>query len=1062
MPLLAARTAQAEVGFDVSDDSALPGSAKGHVVKKWTLEPVDAACERAASDLPQALGTVEHAFPVDFSVAPVAFGPAPAVITVPAATTATSGYLSTTTSQNYSTAPWVITAGDGTYPDLGGVATFNEQVAPTPGTLNSYTTITLDVGVTLSGLTYNSDYEYVLAAGTGGSLSLTTTGTNTFNAQLSQTSTPTLTSLGHEITAPVGGGGMFGLTKTGPGTITLEATNTYTGGTTINAGTLFTYYGDASLGATGAGNDVTLNGGTLAVASTALTTARNFTLGTNGGTISLFAAATVSGVVSGSGGLTFGLGGSVLTLTAANTYTGATTMNANSTFTLNGNGSVTASSAYDLRSTVNLDDSGTNVADRLSDTAPLTLRGVNLTLTGNTASAASETVGAATLANGFDILTVTPNSTEPARLNLTSLTRQNNSTLYLRGAGLGSTAGAVNIATITATGVGSSLVGGGGTAGTTSISIVPWAIGNTSTSTSLTAANNVGASFVTYDATNGFRPLATTEYATTFGTGVNVRLTANAAAAGTGVTANALLYAPSTTTPVLSGSVNLTSGAFLYSPTAASSNQGSVTAALNFGTAEGIITTTGLLGVSGVLSGSNGLTLSVDASNGYILLSGTANTYTGNTAINGGSVYYAGTVAANGTNSTFGSNGDVILNAGLNSVFLVTNGATTTLNRNLTVLGTGLNYFGAPTTGTPLTMNGNVNLQNNLYMYGAANAAASAITFNGGISGTSGIYDRGGSYVVFNGNDTYSGNTLIGSGSSGSTFVAGSDTAFGTSTIYFNASSGTSTLSSGAAARTLANNVVLGASSNAFAGTAALTLNGSVNLNGSETISISNTSAGGVTFGGVVSGGGITKTSAGVLTFSNANTYTGGTVVSTGSLLVTNTAGSGTGAGAVSVTGAGRLLGGTGIIAGPVSIATTSIVQGGTGAATGALTLNNNLTLVSGSIIELGLDAAGDASSLTRSGGTWMLPSGIKFTFTGSPTIGQTYNNLLTGLAADPGTESSWTTTNNGFSGTFVYDGAGDIDLTMTAVPEPATVLGGVLTAGLLGWGLRRRLRRAT
>ena len=980
----------------------------------------------------------------------------------PAAFAQTSGTLSTTVSANYSAAPWVITSGTETYPDGGGVATFNEQVAPTPGTLNSYTTITLDVAVTLSGLTYNSDYEYVLAAGTGGSLSLTTTGTNTFNAQLSQTSTPTLTSLGHEITAAIGGGGMFGLTKTGQGTITLEATNTYTGGTTINSGTLFTYVGDGALGATGAGNDVTLNGGTLAVASAALTTARNFTLGSNGGTLGLFAAATINGVISGSGGLTFGSGGSVLTLTAANTYTGATTMNAASTFTLNGNGSVNMSSAYDLRSTVNLDDSGTNVADRLSDTAPLTLRGVNLTLKGNTASAASETVGAATLANGFDILTVTPNSTEPARLNLASLTRQNNSTLYLRGAGLGGSAGASNVATITAAGIGSSLVGGGGSAGTTTISILPWAIGNTSTSTSLTAANNVGASFVTYDATNGFRPLAAaTEYSTTFGAGVNVRLTANAAAAGSNVTANALLYAPSTTTPVLSGSINLTSGAFLYSPTASSSNQGSVTASLNFGTAEGIIANTGLLSVGGVLSGSGGLTLSNDASNGYLILAGTANTYTGNTTINSGTVYYAGTIAANGTNSTFGSNGDVVLNAGLSSVFLVTNSATTTLNRNLDVLGTGTNYFGLGASGTPLTVNGNVNLQNNLYLYGQAVAATSAITFNQTISGTGGIYDNGSTYAVFNGNNTYSGNTLIGNGSTGSTFVAGSDTAFGTSTIYFNASTGTSTLSSGTAARTLANNIVLGATSNAFAGTAALTITGNVNLNGSETVSISNSSAGGVTFGGVVSGGGITKTSSGVLTLSNANTYTGGTVISTGSVIVTNTTGSGTGAGAVSVTGSGRLFGGTGIVAGPVSIATTSIIEGGTGAATGALTLNSNLTLVSGSIIELGLDANGNASSLTRGGGTWTLPTGIKFTLTGSPTSGLTYNNLITGLAADPGTESGWTFTNGGFAGTFTYDGAGDIDLTVTNVPEPATVLGGVFTVGLLGLGLRRRMRLA-
>ena len=47
-----------------------------------------------------------------------------------AAQAQTSGTLTgTTTTYNYSTAPWLITAGTGTYPDGGGVATFNPSLA---------------------------------------------------------------------------------------------------------------------------------------------------------------------------------------------------------------------------------------------------------------------------------------------------------------------------------------------------------------------------------------------------------------------------------------------------------------------------------------------------------------------------------------------------------------------------------------------------------------------------------------------------------------------------------------------------------------------------------------------------------------------------------------------------------------------------------------------------------------------------------------------------------------------------------------------------------------------
>ena len=95
--------------------------------------------------------------------------------------------------------------------------------------------------------------------------------------------------------------GSGGLTLNGAGTLILsDASNSYTGGDTITAGTL-SVGADAYLGA--AANTVTLNGGTLEATAT-FTSARNVTLG--GGTFQPDSGdtLTLSGVLSGSGGLT--------------------------------------------------------------------------------------------------------------------------------------------------------------------------------------------------------------------------------------------------------------------------------------------------------------------------------------------------------------------------------------------------------------------------------------------------------------------------------------------------------------------------------------------------------------------------------------------------------------------------------------------------------------------------------------------------------------------------------------------------------------------------------------
>ena len=113
------------------------------------------------------------------------------------------------------------------------------------------------------------------------------------------------------------------LTKTGAGTLTLPATQTYTGGTTVSAGTL-SVAADGNLG-TGA---VTLNGGTLEVTGTGVTIDNLIALGSSHGTVSNANAVTLTGVISGTGNNLTKTGAGTLTLTATQTYTGTTTVSA--------------------------------------------------------------------------------------------------------------------------------------------------------------------------------------------------------------------------------------------------------------------------------------------------------------------------------------------------------------------------------------------------------------------------------------------------------------------------------------------------------------------------------------------------------------------------------------------------------------------------------------------------------------------------------------------------------------------------------------------------------------
>lgn len=182
------------------------------------------------------------------------------------------------------------------------------------------------------------------------------------------------------------------LTKGGANNLILTNTNTYTGATTISAGTLTLSGSSSTLGGSPTFSALTINGGSFVLEAGAgnktirsLSGSSGTTINLNENTLSLSTATTTTynGVISGTGGLTLPNNYS-LTLGGANDYTGTTTINSGATLTLSGSGSALSNSTPVVMVTDGrlqlASGAGNKTIGNLSGTGRIFLNGNTLTI----------------------------------------------------------------------------------------------------------------------------------------------------------------------------------------------------------------------------------------------------------------------------------------------------------------------------------------------------------------------------------------------------------------------------------------------------------------------------------------------------------------------------------------------------------------------------------------------------------------------------------------------------------------------------------------------------------
>jgi len=449
--------------------------------------------------------------------------------------------------------------------------------------------------------------------------------------------------------------------------------NSYSGGTNVGGtnatilGTTDTAFGTGLInfigGGTVASSNATAHGWVNSLQTTGTVTFGQTTTGTgaitfNGGmdfqagtrTLTVNVPTTLVGGITNGTGLTKGAAGT-LTLLGSNTYTGTTQINTGLIAVQGANGALTVSNIIvgdnnggdESMSFGQAADVVTGALNRIGDASTLTMNGrVAVTYTGPATGSGgfNETTGAITASVGLNTFTLVPGTGADAQVTPASLARTNTGTLFLRGAGLGTTGvGTTRLAPTAAVAV----VGGGGAAGANNQSIVPWIVGDNS-------STGAGNSFVVYDAVNGLRPLDNSEFDSTItGATANRNVsTAGGETVASSTRVNALRLTGAGTTTIGSGArLGIGSGAVLF--TGAGTIGGAGT--LDFGATEGVISVAGsaatTANISARIGGTGGLTVSSTGLLTNVLNLSGDNTAVGTLTLNDGTLQLGSATALN-------------------------------------------------------------------------------------------------------------------------------------------------------------------------------------------------------------------------------------------------------------------------------------------------------------------------------------------------------------------------------------------------------------------------------
>jgi autotransporter-associated beta strand protein len=478
---------------------------------------------------------------------------------------------------------------------------------------------------------------------------------------------------------------------------------------------------------------------------------------------------------SGTGGLSLVKGGNYTQiLVAANTYTGSTTVNGGTlqiggaVSTLGVNGSL-ASTAFTLNGgTFALNNAGAsnNNTNRLSDSAVFTMKGGTFLFTGSDQAStnSSETVGTLALTSGISKITATANG-NLASLTAGQLTHSVNGGIALvNGVGLGKDASS-NVGRIFTT-TAPTLIGTtaaqstGINAAAQNTQIVPYLLGEaTSTTGGVSTLTGTPNTFVTYEATTGYRPLNLTDEFTqnAFTAGNNIRLTTGTPNVASSVAINSLILEGASATVASGQTLTVSSGAILFS----TGNTLSLTGGnLTFTSGEGIVTinATGNTTIGSIITGNVAMSY---YGSGTLVLGGQQSTYTGNTLLQVGTVIPQASSVFSGSTLVSGAFGTGTLILGGSALRSTTSSAI--------AIGNAVSFAADTTVITsggadqPLTFSGAVTLAGNrtLTQNSNANTVFTNAIGDGGNGFVLTVTGSGSGAVLLGGSNTYTGATLV-------------------------------------------------------------------------------------------------------------------------------------------------------------------------------------------------------------------------------------------------------------------------------------------------------------